>query len=36
MLEDLDELAAAWAQTPGQLSAGAPKPAPELRIMPRV
>jgi predicted acylesterase/phospholipase RssA len=36
MLEELDELAAAWARTPGDLSAGAPRPAPELRIMPRV
>ncbi len=36
MLEELDELAAGWARTPGALSAGAPRPAPELRIMPRV
>jgi hypothetical protein len=36
MLAELDELAAGWAVTPGGLSEGAPKPAPELRIMPRV
>jgi predicted acylesterase/phospholipase RssA len=36
MLAELDEMAAAWARTPGALSAGAPRPAPELRIMPRV
>jgi len=36
MLAELDELSAEWARTPGALSAGAPKPAPELRIMPRV
>jgi hypothetical protein len=36
MLVELDELAAAWARTPGALTAGAPRPAPELRILPRV
>jgi predicted acylesterase/phospholipase RssA len=36
MLAELDELAAAWARTPGVLAAGAPRPAPELRIVPRV
>jgi len=36
MLAELDELAAGWARAPGELSSGAPRPAPELRIMPRV
>ena len=36
MLAELDELAVGWARTPGALTAGAPRPAPELRIMPRV
>lgn len=36
MLGELDELAAAWVRTPGALAAGAPKPAPELRIVPRI
>jgi hypothetical protein len=36
MLAELDELAAGWARTPGALSAAAPRPSPELRILPRV
>jgi hypothetical protein len=36
MLAELDALAAGWAQKPGSLEANAPKPAPELRVMPRV
>jgi len=36
MLAELDELAAGWSRTPGGLSDGAPRPSPELRVMPRV
>jgi len=36
MLDQLDQLAAAWAAHPEGLSNGAPRPAPELRILPRV
>ncbi|HEX4441338.1 MAG TPA: patatin-like phospholipase family protein [Thermoanaerobaculia bacterium] len=36
MLAELDALAAGWAQKPGSFGANAPKPAPELRVMPRV
>jgi predicted acylesterase/phospholipase RssA len=36
MLDDLDRLADAWAEQPQALSKGAPRPAPELRILPRV
>ncbi len=36
MLDELDRLADAWAEGPQALSRGAPRPAPELRILPRV
>jgi predicted acylesterase/phospholipase RssA len=36
MLDELDRLAAAWAESPQGLSKGTPRPAPELRILPRV
>jgi hypothetical protein len=36
MLDELDRLADAWAERPEALSKGAPRPAPELRILPRV
>jgi hypothetical protein len=36
MLEQLDQLGEAWSAHPGGLSNGAPRPSPELRILPRV
>jgi predicted acylesterase/phospholipase RssA len=36
MLAQLDHLARDWSEHPGGLSHGAPRPAPELRILPRV
>jgi hypothetical protein len=36
MLEQLDQLAESWSAHPGGLSNGAPRPSPELRILPRV
>src|SRR5262245_35573582 len=36
MLEQLDHLGESWAAHSGGLSNGAPRPAPELRILPRV
>jgi hypothetical protein len=36
MLEALDRLAGAWAEHPDGLTKRAPRPAPELRILPRV
>jgi hypothetical protein len=36
MLREFEELRAAWETHPEGLSAGAPRPAPELRVMPRV
>jgi hypothetical protein len=36
MLDELNQLAAAWAENTDALSKRAPRPAPELRILPRV
>jgi hypothetical protein len=36
MLDRLNQLGAAWAEHPEALSKRAPRPAPELRILPRI
>jgi hypothetical protein len=36
MLDALDALAASWSRNAPALSARAPRPSPELRILPRV